>query len=165
MTAEVSGPRVTARRVVSGAALIVALAASASLVLAAAAACGGTPGAGDAASPAAATGDAALARAFDEHAFSVEVEGSGEVVRLLADDEEGSRHQRFVLRLDSGQTLLVAHNIDVAARVDGLQVGDRVAFRGEYEWSEQGGTVHWTHHDPSGEHRDGWLRHDGQTVQ
>ena len=119
----------------------------------------------DAAGAAARAGDAALARAFDDHASGLEVEGAGTVERVLADDLEGSRHQRFILRLASGQTLLVAHNIDVAPRVSGLRAGDAVAFRGVYEWSGQGGTVHWTHHDPSGDHAPGWLRHGGRTYQ
>jgi hypothetical protein len=83
-------------------------------------------------------------------------------VRVLIDDEEGSRHQRFILRLPSGQTLLVAHNIDVAPRVQDLRPGDTVAFRGVYEWSAEGGTVHWTHRDPDGSHAAGWLRHAGR---
>jgi hypothetical protein len=95
----------------------------------------------------------------------VEVEGAGTVVRLLSDDVEGGRHQRFILELPSGQTVLVAHNIDIAPRLDGLETGDDVAFRGIYEWNAQGGVVHWTHHDPSGQHAAGWLRHGGRTVQ
>lgn len=125
----------------------------------------GSPAGGVVASPSVAAGDAALARAYDDHDSGVEVEGSGTVVRLLADDQQGDRHQRFVLRLDSGQTLLVAHNIDVAPRVEGLRVGDQVDFRGVYEWNDEGGVIHWTHRDPSGEHFPGWLRHDGRTVQ
>ena len=50
----------------------------------------------------------------------LEVEGRGHVVRVLADDRQGARHQRFIVRLASGQTLLIAHNIDVAPRVQGL---------------------------------------------
>ena len=123
---------------------------------------GSSPGAAGAAARA---GDAALARAFDDRVSGLEVEGAGTVERLLADDEVGSRHQRFILRLASGQTLLVAHNIDVAPRVPGLRVGDAVAFRGVYEWSARGGTIHWTHHDPSGDHASGWLRHGGRTYQ
>ena len=61
--------------------------------------------------------------------------------------------------------MLVAHNIDVAPRLSGLETGDEVAFRGVYEWNARGGVVHWTHHDPSGERRGGWLRHEGRTVQ
>ena len=109
--------------------------------------------------------DEILSRAFDERSSGVEVEGAGTVVRVLADDERGSRHQRFIVRLDSGQTLLVAHNIDLAPRVPDLAAGDVVAFRGEYEWNAQGGTIHWTHDDPSGDHPGGWLRSGGTTYR
>jgi len=119
----------------------------------------------DAAGAGARAGDAALARAFGDRVSGLEVEGAGTVERLLADDEKGSRHQRFILRLATGQTLLVAHNIDVAPRIDALRVGDTVAFRGVYEWSERGGTIHWTHRDPSGDHAAGWLRHGGRAYQ
>lgn len=77
------------------------------------------------------------------------------MTRLLADDNDGSRHQRFILKVKSGHTLLVAHNIDLAARIDGLAVGDDIAFYGEYYYNEQGGGVHWTHHDPNKRHVDG----------
>lgn len=101
---------------------------------------------------------------FDARRSGVEVDGSGTVARVLPDDDDGSRHQRFVLALPDGLTVLVAHNIDIAPRLDGLGAGDAVAFRGEYVWSEQGGTVHWTHHDPGGRHADGWLRWSGRTY-
>ncbi|MGI9205012.1 MAG: DUF3465 domain-containing protein [Woeseiaceae bacterium] len=91
--------------------------------------------------------------------------GSGVVVRILSDDNEGSRHQRFILRLASGRTLLVAHNIDLAARVANIEVGDTVEFNGEFESNSQGGVIHWTHHDPQRMHTDGWLRHKGRTYQ
>ena len=107
----------------------------------------------------------ALQAAFRNQSSGLQVMGDGEVVTLLADDNEGSRHQRFILRLASGQTLLVAHNIDLAPRVDSIQVGDTVAFNGVYEWNPKGGVVHWTHHDPAGRHEAGWLRHQGQTYQ
>jgi len=94
-----------------------------------------------------------------------QVQGSGIVVRVLSDDNDGSRHQRFVLKLDSGRTLLVAHNIDLAPRISGLRQGDAVEFNGEYESNAQGGVIHWTHRDPSGHHVDGWLKHEGHTYQ
>jgi len=86
------------------------------------------------------------------------------VIKVLPDDTEGGRHQRFIIRLASGQTLLVAHNIDIAPRVEGLKAGDTVVFDGVYEWNAEGGTIHWTHHDPGGSHSPGWLRRDGQTY-
>lgn len=110
-------------------------------------------------------GDAILAAASGDHARDLQVQGRGTVVRLLADDVDGDRHQCLIVRLESGQTLLVAHNIDVAPRVEGLHVGDGVAFAGVYEWGPEGGTIHWTHHDPEGRHVPGWLRHDGKTHQ
>ena len=109
--------------------------------------------------------DARLATAFERRESSLQVRGRGTVERLLPDDHDGSRHQRFILRLDSGQSLLVAHNIDLAPRVAGLGVGDSVEFFGEYEWNDRGGVIHWTHHDPDGSHVGGWLRHAGRIYE
>ena len=99
-----------------------------------------------------------VTRAFENRRSGVPVEGRGTVVRLLPDDLSGSRHQRFIVRLDSGTTVLVAHAFDVAGRVAPLALGDDVSFRGEYVWNPRGGIVHWTHHDPEGRHPAGWIR-------
>jgi len=107
------------------------------------------------------TTDARLWQLFQSQTSNVQVQGVGTVSRLLSDDNDGARHQRFILTLDSGQTLLIAHNIDLAPRLNGLAVGDRVGFNGEYIYSDQGGTVHWTHHDPAGTHVAGWLDWNG----
>ena len=104
-------------------------------------------------------------RAFEERLDGVQVRDEGVVLRLLPDDRDGSRHQRFVLRVRNGPTVLIAHNIDLAPRIESLREGDVVAFYGEYEWSNRGGVVHWTHHDPAGRHPDGWLRHKGRVYQ
>lgn len=101
-----------------------------------------------------------------QHQLSgVRVWGSGTVSHILGDDTKGRRHQRFILRLTSGATVLVAHNIDLAPRVDGLRNGDLVEFSGEYEWNEKGGVIHWTHHDPQGKHAGGWIKHNGRKYQ
>lgn len=107
----------------------------------------------------------AIGRAFNNRTSNVQVEGEGVVTRILSDDVEGNRHQRFILRLASGQTVLITHNIDLAPRVDGLREGDSVGFNGEYVWNAQGGLVHWTHKDPQGRHVAGWLKHNGRTYQ
>jgi len=109
--------------------------------------------------------DDELASAFEEQRSGVQVTGEGVVTRILDDDSDGSRHQRFILRLASGQTLLVAHNVDLAPRIASLNSGDTVTFNGEYEWNEKGGLIHWTHRDPNGQHEAGWLRHNGETYQ
>jgi hypothetical protein len=115
--------------------------------------------------PSSATGDQIIDRAFQAQRSGVQVASDGVVARVLPDDTLGSRHQRFILRLDSGQKLLVAHNIDRAPRLRDLNAGDRVAFFGEYAWNAQGGVIHWTHHDPNGRHIAGWLSHNDQRVQ
>ena len=111
------------------------------------------------------TSDQRLARAFDQHESGLQVEGTGTVIRLLSDDNDGSRHQRFIVELKSGQTLLIAHNIDAAARIISLEVGDAVGFFGEYEWNEKGGTIHWTHRDRIRHHIAGWIKHEGRLYQ
>ncbi len=84
--------------------------------------------------------------------------GEGKVIRLLSDDTEGSRHQRFIIRKADNSTLLIVHNIDLAPRVP-VAIGDTVAFCGEFVWNEKGGLIHWTHRDPQNRHFHGWLRH------
>lgn len=106
-----------------------------------------------------------LKNAFAERQSDLQVQGYGRVVRILADDLNGSRHQRFIIQIETGQTLLIAHNIDLAARIANLKIGDKVSFYGEYEWNKQGGVIHWTHHDPKQKHPDGWLKHNGQIYQ
>ncbi len=97
-------------------------------------------------------------RSFGKRDTGCWIEVTGFVKRLLSDDNDGSRHQRFILDIGSGRTLLIAHNIDLVQRVP-LGLGDRVRLRGMYEWNDLGGLVHWTHHDPLGVEDGGWIRY------
>ena len=106
------------------------------------------------------SGDEKVLNAFKDQLSNVIVENvSGTVETLLTDDVEGSRHQRFIVRIAGGHTVLVVHNIDLAPRVNSLKKGDRVLIKGEYEWNEKGGLIHWTHRDPNSRHEDGWIIH------
>lgn len=102
--------------------------------------------------------------AFVNEESGILVEGRAVVARVLPDDESGSRHQRFIIDLDSDHTVLVAHNIDLAPRAP-VRVGDLVGFKGQYEWSEQGGVIHWTHHDPGDRRPGGWIEVDGKRYE
>jgi hypothetical protein len=117
------------------------------------------------AAPARSSSSDAVGAAFKARRSNVQVQGAGNVIRVLSDDNVGSRHQRFILQLTSGQTVLVAHNIDLAPRIPGLRTGETVSFYGEYEWNAKGGVVHWTHHDPGGRHVGGWLQCRGKRFQ
>ena len=109
--------------------------------------------------------ETAVEGAYQKQLSGSQLKGSGQVSHILSDDTKGSRHQRFILRLSSGKTLLVAHNIDLAPRIENLQKGDTVQYFGQYEWNTKGGVLHWTHHDPAGRHVGGWLKHNGKTYQ
>jgi hypothetical protein len=99
------------------------------------------------------------------HSSNQMIYQQGVVWKILQDDNEGSRHQKFIVKLSNDQTLLVSHNIDLAERIPDLQNNDSITFKGEYEWNRKGGVVHWTHHDPKGKHQDGFLIHKGKTYQ
>lgn len=109
--------------------------------------------------------DQAIVSAYQTQASNIQVGGNGTVIKVLADDNSGSRHQRFILKLSTGHTILIAHNIDLASKIDGLNIGDNVEFYGEYEWNNKGGVVHWTHRDPRGQHSGGWLKHHGSLYE
>ena len=104
-------------------------------------------------------------KAYHEKRSDVQVQGTAKVIKVLSDDTKGSRHQRFLLKLPSNLTILVAHDIDLSKKIEDLKVGDEVEFYGEYEWNNKGGVLHWTHHDPKKKHIDGWLKHKGIVYQ
>lgn len=106
-----------------------------------------------------------LNQAYKNQQSNIQVKGSGTVIHILSDDIQGSRHQKFILKLNSGNTILIAHNIDLAPRINSISKGDTVQFYGEYEWNKKGGLVHWTHRDPNNHHINGWLKHKGSIYQ
>ncbi|MES2476873.1 MAG: DUF3465 domain-containing protein [Verrucomicrobiota bacterium] len=105
--------------------------------------------------------DKILQRAWQLHQTEFQVTFTGEVIVLLSDDTEGDRHQRFIVELESGQTLLVVHNIDIAPRVRKLRKGSIVTVRGEYIWNSQGGLVHFTHRALYEDIPGGWVKFKG----
>lgn len=98
--------------------------------------------------------------AFESQRSNLWIEAGGTVQRELADDSEGARHQRFIVRLANDHTVLIAHNIDLAQRVP-VKAGNSISFYGEYEWNDRGGVIHWTHHDPRNPDKGGWIHYNG----
>lgn len=105
-------------------------------------------------------GDEAIAQLYAQKQSDTMVEVDARVDRILPDDIKDIPHQRFILKLDNGHTLLIAHNLDLAERVP-LDEWDLVKIRGEYEYNPQGGVVHWTHRDPGMGIKHGWIEHRG----
>ena len=105
-----------------------------------------------------------MQQAYADHRSGLWLETSGRVSRVLSDDNEGARHQKFILELDDGHTVVVAHNIDLAERIP-VRQGLALAVRGKYEWNDRGGVIHWTHHDPDGRIQGGWIMLDHVSYQ
>ncbi|HEY6202381.1 MAG TPA: DUF3465 domain-containing protein [Candidatus Limnocylindria bacterium] len=116
--------------------------------------------------PAATPNNAAVERDYAEKRSTVEVTAQGVVTRVLADDSGPSGvHQRFIIRLaGSTQTVLVDNNLTVGQRAPVLQ-GTDVLVHGEYVWNDQGGLIHFTHHDPAHTHEGGWIELSGVRYQ
>lgn len=96
------------------------------------------------------------------HSSNQQIYQEGTVYKILQDDNDGSQHQKFIVKLSNDKTLLIAHNIDISTRISDLKNGDTIIFMGEYEWNKKGGVVHWTHKDPGGRHANGYLMHEGK---
>lgn len=96
------------------------------------------------------------------------VTATAQVHRILSDDNDGARHQRFLVAVGrEGRrtlTVKVSHNIDLAPRLP-LQEGDTVTIRGQFEWNDLGGVLHWTHHDPDRRREGGWIEHNGRRYE
>lgn len=107
--------------------------------------------------------------AIVEHAFRVRQSGimtevTGTVVRILLDDKDDLRNQKFVIRLPNDQSVLVVHDQKAGGRVP-VSVGDTVLVRGEYMWTETGGTFRNTQRDFSPRRLHGWIDHEGDRYQ
>jgi hypothetical protein len=128
---------------------------------------GGPGGASVVPSRTSAVGAADVGRLRDavaRRAGDVWVEVPARVVKALPDDEHPPRHQRFLVRVADLPTILVAHNVDLAPRVP-IVVDDEIEIRGEFEWNDKGGVLHWTHRDPQGRKPGGWIRRRGVAYE
>lgn len=112
----------------------------------------------------AAINNRSIEQAYAAKRSNVQVSGTGVVVKLLADDNKGAKHQKFLVKINPQQTLLFAHNIDLAPRVP-LQTGDTISFSGEYVYNPKGGVMHWTHHSPKDNHAGGWIMLNNEKYQ
>lgn len=92
------------------------------------------------------------------------VESVGQVVMLIVPEASSSGCQKFVIKLATGDLVLVNHNIEKAPPVEDLKLGDTVAFAGEYTTGLNGDEVTKTYADPTGAGQAGWIRHNGRVY-
>ena len=116
-----------------------------------------------ASSPAVTSGQNSLAELIRNKRSNVIIEASGVVTKVLPDDNEGDRHQRLLVEVGAN-TILIAHNIDLAPRVPARE-GDTIRFKGEYEYNDRGGVIHWTHRNTNRNHAAGWIESGGKRYE
>ena len=109
--------------------------------------------------------DSTLQQYYEQRTSGKMIRLSAKVIKLLADDLEPPRHQKFIIKMPSDMTVLVTHNIDLADRINSLRVEDTLEIYGQYEWNQRGGVLHWTHHDPKRRRQGGWIKHEGKTYK
>ncbi len=72
-------------------------------------------------------------------------------------------HEAFDAQTASGAVEIV-DNVGIAPRIP-VQPGDRIEVRGEMVHDPgRIPIVHWTHHDPGGEHTGGFIRYQGRVY-
>jgi hypothetical protein len=94
--------------------------------------------------------------AFEQKLNDVPLTAEGKIVEVLPDDTDETPHQRFVIKLETGNTILIAHNLERAYRVP-VKIDDEIEVHGTYKWNKYGGLIHKTHHDERRVHEDGWI--------
>jgi len=114
--------------------------------------------------PSADTNESEVAAAQNNRASHVQVTCTLPVKRMLRPDDKGEKHEKFLLQLSNGSTILVAHNISRAPSVP-VEAGDIVTVHGEYIWNNKGGVIHWTHASDTPRHEGGYIDFKGQRYQ
>lgn len=108
--------------------------------------------------------DAQVIEAQSKHWKKVEVTITAPVRKLLPDDTRGLPHQKFLLNLSNGTTVLIAHDTKMAPHVP-IEPGSIVTIHGEYIWNRKGGLIHWTHHTDTPRHEGGWIDFNGSRYE
>lgn len=109
-------------------------------------------------------GDAEAIRAQNQQLIKVPITVTAPVKKMLRYDDRGVPHEKFLLQLSNGSTILVAHNTQMAPFVP-IQAGDIVTVSGEFIWNAKGGLIHWTHHTDTPKHAGGYIDFNGKRYE
>jgi hypothetical protein len=108
--------------------------------------------------------DAQLVKAVQSQKRTHFVRGGGlTVVKILPDDRQGSPHQLFLVKTSSNQIIKIVSNLDLCEKVP-VVVGSIISAGGEFIWTDRGGLLHWTHHDPRGRRPHGFIEFNGKVY-
>lgn len=107
-------------------------------------------------------GDKNLVQALEASRRTKYVSATGmKVIELMADDTQGSPHQKFRVQLSDGHAITIISNLDMCVHVP-VQVGDTVGAGGEFiPTGKMSGLLHWVHNDPKKQRPDGYIELNG----
>jgi len=105
------------------------------------------------------SGDYALVQAVQAQKGLNFVSAKGlAVTKLLPDDSQGLPHQKFNVKLSSGNVIMIVSNLDMCEHIP-VQIGDVVSAGGQFIPTGKGsGLLHWTHKDPKHHRPDGFIQ-------
>lgn len=98
-----------------------------------------------------------VGEAFAQHKNRAEVLDHGSVVKQLPIDPKPSRHQLYIIKMDSGPEVKLAYNSDVGKPLPDMPQGEKLDMKGEYIYKPDGGVLHWTHKADGENHEDGYI--------
>ncbi|MBX3019076.1 MAG: DUF3465 domain-containing protein [Bdellovibrionaceae bacterium] len=79
------------------------------------------------------------------------------VTKLMPDDTQGSRHQRFYAKLSDASEVYIVYSLEYGRVRVPVTVGSRIGVGGEYRWTKFGGLLHWVHEDHRDQRPDGYV--------
>lgn len=108
--------------------------------------------------------DGQIIQAQSQQARKVELTVTAPIKKLLREEDYREPHQRFLLILSNGTTVLVANDLKYGTFAP-VQEGNVVRIHGEYIWNEKGGVLHWTHKSDEPNHESGYIDFNGMRYQ
>jgi len=100
-----------------------------------------------------------ITSAWHKKSSNLLVEVDARVVLLLPNRDDIKKLQRFLVELENGHRLEVAHDLELSENVP-VGVSSLIRLKGEFDYNENGGLIHWTHADPAGNRDGGWIEHN-----
>lgn len=79
------------------------------------------------------------------------------VTKLMPDDNDGSRHQRFYAKLSDNSEVYIVYSLEYGRVRVPVNVGSIIGVGGEYRWTKFGGLLHWVHEDHRDQRPDGYV--------
>lgn len=109
--------------------------------------------------------DLLLAQAYQNRTSGTQLTSEGKITHIFPTADSGTDYQKFIVQLGIGQSILVMHNMELGAAIEGLAIGEYIEVYGEYQWTADGGIIRWTHQDPLGKHQAGWVKYKGRIYR